>query len=110
MTDLFKKDSAYKSGPFPEEAFQAFKALQTGVALNPLVAHQTVDKYFILTTDAAKGDSKNPGGLGKVLPQIHKDGSEKVIVYASRGLKANARPNELMSINISWTLNLCSKF
>ena len=62
LTDLFKKDSEYKSGPLPEEALQAFKALRTGLASNPLVAHPTADKDFILTTDAATGDSEHPGG------------------------------------------------
>ena len=57
LTELFKKDSEYKSGPLPEEALKAFKALQTGLASNPLVAHPSADRDFILTRDAATGDS-----------------------------------------------------
>ena len=67
---------------------QAFKALQTGLASNPLVTHPTADKDFILTKDAATGDSEHPGGMGAVPSQIH-DGEEKIIAYTSRGLKAN---------------------
>ena len=61
-----------------------------GLASNPLVAHPSADKDFILTTVAATGDSKHPGGMGAVLSQMH-DGEERVIAYASRGLKANEK-------------------
>ena len=87
LTDLFKKDNGYKSGPLPEAVLKAFRALQTGLSSNPLVANPSADKDFILTTDAATGDSENPGGMGGVLSQMH-DGKKKVIAYASRGLKA----------------------
>ena len=90
LTDLFKKDNGYKSGPLPEAALKAFKALQTGLSSNPLVAHPSADRDFILTTDAAIGDSENPGGMRAFLSQVH-DGEEKVIAYASRGLKANEK-------------------
>ena len=30
LTDLFKKDSKYKSGPLPEEALKAFRARRRG--------------------------------------------------------------------------------
>ena len=49
LMDLFKKESMYKSGPLPDKALQAFKALQAGLALNPLVAHPRANKDFILT-------------------------------------------------------------
>ena len=90
LTDLFKKDNSYKSGPLPEQAFQAFKALQIGLSSNPLVAHPSADKDFILTSDAATGDSEHAGGMGAVLVQMH-DGQERVIAYASRGLKPNEK-------------------
>ena len=88
LTDLSKKDNTYKSGPLPEEA-QAFKALQTGLSSNPLVSHPRANQDLILTTDEATGDSEHPGGRGAVLSQLHENGSERVIAYASRGLKAN---------------------
>ena len=78
LTDLFKKDNSYKSGPLPKQAFQAFKALQIGLSSNPLVAHPSADKYFFLTSDAATGDSEHAGGMGAVLSQMH-DGQERVI-------------------------------
>ena len=90
LTDLFKKDSDYKSGPLPDQALRAFQALQSGLASNPLVAHPSADKDFILTSDAATGDSEHPGGMGAVLSQMH-DGQERVIAYASRGLKPNEK-------------------
>ena len=80
----------YKSGPLPDAALTAFRALQTGLSSNPLVAHPSADRDFILTTDAATGDSEHPGGMGAVLSQMH-DGHERVIAYASRGLKANEK-------------------
>ena len=91
LTDLFKKELAYKPGPLPEEAQQAFKALQAGLVSNPLVAYPWANKDFILTTDAATGNSENAGGMGAVLSQLHEDGSKRVIAYASRGLKANEK-------------------
>ena len=90
LTDLFKKDNSYKSGPLPEPAFQAFKALQIGLSSNPLVTHPSAEKDFILTTDAATGDSEHAWGMGAVLSQMH-NGQEKVIAYASRGLKSNEK-------------------
>ena len=73
---LFKKDSNYKSGPLPDQARQAFTALQSGLSSNPLVAHPSADRDFILTSDAATGDSEHPGGMGAVLSQMH-DGQER---------------------------------
>ena len=67
LTDLFKKDSSYKSGPLPDQARQAFAALQSGLSSNPLVAHPSADRDFILTSDAATGDSEHPGGMGACL-------------------------------------------
>ena len=91
LTDLFRKDSEYKAGPLPAGAFGAFQALQLGLASNPLVAHPRAGTDFILTTDAATGDSANPGGMGAVLSQIHDHGQEKVVAYASRSLKPNEK-------------------
>ena len=78
-----------KSGPLPEEALQAFNALQVGLASKPLMAHPQANKDFILTTDTATRDSEHAGGMGAVLSQLHDSSSERVIAYASRGLKAN---------------------
>ena len=78
LTDLFRKDSEYKAGPLPAGAFGAFQALQLGLASNPLVAHPRAGTDFILTMDAATGDSVNPGGMGAVLSQIHDHGQEKL--------------------------------
>ena len=60
------------------------------MASNPLVAHPSADRDFILTTDTATGDSEHPGGMGAVLFQMHY-GEERVIAYASGGLKANEK-------------------
>jgi ribonuclease HI len=42
---------------------------------------------FYLYTDGALGDKDNPGGLGAMLIQKQEDDTERIVTYASRGLK-----------------------
>ncbi len=47
-----------------------------------------LNQPFLLATDASTGD---PEGLGAVLSQIHNDGIERVVAYASRSLKPHEK-------------------
>jgi hypothetical protein len=63
---LFKvtrKDSGYKSGPFPPDALHAFKILQQQLTLDPVMAFPRADHQYVLITDAT-GTSDTTGGLG----------------------------------------------
>ena len=86
LTKLLKKDSGYKKGELPEESKEGFEYLKNALCLDPIVQHPAKHGNWHLTTDASQGDKDHPGGLGAVLSQIV-EGQERVIAYASRGLK-----------------------
>ena len=86
LTKLLKKSSGYVKGEIPEECKEGFEYLKNALCLNPIVQHPAKHGTWHLTTDASQGDKDHPGGLGAVLSQIVK-GEERVIAYASRGLK-----------------------
>ena len=90
LTALLKKDSKWKKGPLPTVAANAFRYLKAALCSNPVVCHPVQDGEWHLTTDASQGDAEHPGGLGAVLTQIVKE-DERVIAYASRGLKKHER-------------------
>jgi hypothetical protein len=96
MTALTKKDSGWKEGKLPEEAYQAFLTLKEKLMEQPIVAYPKREGRFMLTTDTCLGDKDNVGGLGAVLLQQQKtaedeDKSWKVIAYASRPLKKHEK-------------------
>jgi hypothetical protein len=87
---LFKltcKDSGYKAGPLPEQALQAFYALQKQLTLEPVMAFPKADRQYALITDAATGTADTPGRLGAILTQVDKDGNFYAISFASKQLK-----------------------
>jgi transposase InsO family protein/ribonuclease HI len=90
LTALTKKDCQWKGGKLPEEAQKSFDTLQRQLCAEPVVAYPKRDLPFILHTDGASGDAVNPGGLGAVLLQ-EQEGVERVIAYASRGLKKHEK-------------------
>ena len=51
------------------------------------MAYPRKEGRFKLYTDAALGDPNRKGGMGAALTQLDIDGKERVIAYASRGLK-----------------------
>jgi len=91
LTNLFKKESEYKKGKLPPDAAAAFGHLQRSLGCAPLVVHPMPDREYILTSDAATGDSENRGGMGAVLSQLDDNGTERAIAFASRGLKPNEK-------------------
>jgi hypothetical protein len=86
LSKLLTKEAGYKKGSIPDTAKQAFVHLRDALARGPIVQHPTRTGEWHLTTDASQGDKEHPGGLGAVLSQFV-DGKERVIAYASRGLK-----------------------
>jgi hypothetical protein len=88
MTALTKKDSGWKEGKLPEEAYHSFLVLKEKLMQKPIVAYPKREGRFMLRTDACLGDRDNVGGLGAVLLQQQsksedEDKAWKVIAYAS---------------------------
>jgi hypothetical protein len=96
MTALTKKDSGWKEGKLPEEAYQAFLVLKEKLMQQPIVAYPKREGSFMLRTDTCLGDKDNVGGLGAVLLQQQSTAADeekawKVIAYASRPLKKHEK-------------------
>jgi hypothetical protein len=96
MTALTKKDSGWKEGKLPEEAYQAFLVLKEKLMQQPIVAYPKREGRFMLRTDACLGDKDNVGGLGAVLLQQQSTAADeekawKVIANASRPLKKHEK-------------------
>jgi len=86
LTVLTRKDCPWKGGPLPDDALKAFNELKSALTSSPIIAFPRKDRQYALITDAATGDSNNPGGMGAILTQIDQDGKFYVIAYASRKL------------------------
>lgn len=91
LTALTKTSSTWKGGELPPAAKECFEKLKSYLCSAPLVAYPDRERKFVLHTDAATGDAERPGGLGAVLLQEQKDGTERVVAYASRALKDHER-------------------
>ena len=76
-----------KKAPFKwtEQCEQAFTSLKTHLTSAPTMALLDWSQEFILDTDASNT------GIGAVLSQLHSDGTEHVISYASRILTKSER-------------------
>jgi hypothetical protein len=82
-----RKDSGYKSGPFPPDGLQAFNVLQQQLTSDPEMAFPRSDRQYALITDAATGTANFSGGLGAILTQVDNNGNHYAISFASRQLK-----------------------
>ena len=91
LTALTRKDSAWKSGPLPDDACKAFRELQSSLTSEPVVDYPRRNRPYALITDAALGDDKTPGGLGAILTQVDEAGEYRVIAYASRKLQTHEK-------------------
>ena len=92
LTALTRKTSEWKGGELPEQALTAFRRLQHLLINEPIIAYARNDLAFKLYCDVSMGTverngHKISGGLGAVLTQVHEDGKERVVGYASRKLK-----------------------
>ncbi len=110
---LTRKDSGYKSGPLPEQALQAFYALQKQLTSEPVMAFPKADRQYVLITDAATGTADTPGRLGAILTQNDKDGNFYAISFASRQLKdheKNYSPFLLEAAAAVWGMDLFNEY
>ncbi len=91
LSKLTSLQSDWEGGPLPPLAKKAFLKLKQLLVSTPILAYPQLNRPFLLATDASTGDANNPGGLGAVLSQIHDDGIERVVAYASRSLKPHEK-------------------
>ena len=81
----------WDGGEMDNEAKDAFETLKKDLTTEPVVTLPKKDRPFVVYTDAALGDKNNPGGLGAMLVQIDKSGTEHTIAFASRSLKQHEK-------------------
>ena len=79
-----KRKKATISSLWSEEHENAFQALKQKLVSPPVLAYPDFSKGFMLETDASAQ------GFGAILSQMQ-DGKQRVIAYASRGLRENER-------------------
>ena len=91
---LTEKNSTFH---WSSECQTAFETLKQALTSAPLLTHPDYKLPFLLDTDASAT------GIGAVLSQVHPDGNERVIAYASRTLTKAERQycvtrRELLSV------------
>ncbi len=87
LTNLTKKDSAWKWGSLPEAGLRAFHHLQLLLCPQPVLAYPRSDRQYALITDASFWDETKAGGLRAILLQLDEKDQFYVIAYASRKLQ-----------------------
>lgn len=102
-TNRAAKKSKRKSTPWVwgEKQQQAFETIIERLTSPPTLGYADFSKEFIVNTDASLD------GLGAVLYQVQ-DGKERVIAYASRGLRAsekNYAAHKLEFLCLKWALS-----
>ena len=80
LSNLTRKTSGYSKGPLPENARQAFQALQNALIQRPCLAPVDFSKEFIVTVDTSQT------ATGAILSQ-NKNGTEHPCAYFSSVLK-----------------------
>ena len=69
LTQLTRKDSKYKGGELPPEAYRAYLQLKLALMSDQVVAYPRSDRHYALIVDASTGTSTTEGGLGAILTQ-----------------------------------------
>jgi hypothetical protein len=88
LNKMTRASTVWRTGaPPPPEAQAAFNKLMEALMSAPIVVNPNREGRFILQTDASSGTESAAGGMGSVLLQEQNDKMERVVAYASRGLK-----------------------
>jgi hypothetical protein len=88
LNKMTRASTVWRTGaPLPPEAQAAFNKLKEALMSAPIVANPNREGTFILQTDASTGTESAMGGMGAVQLQEQNDKTERVVAYASRGLK-----------------------
>jgi hypothetical protein len=92
LNKMMRASTVWRTGaPPPPEAQVAFNKLKEALMSAPIVVNPNREGRFILQTDVLTGTELAAGSMGAVLLQEQKDKSERVVAYASRGLKDHER-------------------
>ena len=93
LTQLTDKDTLWRGGLLPPDAYKAFSELKQILCSEPLVAYPRPDRPFAHIVDATAGVTKvnskgeqtfqQEGGLGAILCQPDHRGELHVVAYAS---------------------------
>ena len=86
LNTLTTRTCQWKAGVLPKEAAEAFEDVKGALTSAPIVQYPRREGRFTLHTDGSSGSKDRAGGFGATLMQ-EQDGHDRVIAYASRGLK-----------------------
>jgi hypothetical protein len=86
LNKLTRKDTLWKGGHLPPDAFMAYSELKQALISEPIVDYPRQNRAFSLIVDAATGNDVTDGGLGAILCQTDENGHQRVIAYGSRAL------------------------
>ena len=87
LSRLTSKAVTWQPGKLPQEAYNAFRQIQTLLCQEPVAAFPDLNKPYILSVDAAQGSEGRKGGIGAVLSQIDDKGVERMVSCFSRTLR-----------------------
>jgi hypothetical protein len=88
LNKMTRASTVWRTGATPpREAQVAFNKLKEALMSAPILVNPNREGRFILQTDALTGTAAAAGCMGAVLLQEQKDKTERVVAYASRGLK-----------------------
>jgi hypothetical protein len=73
LTELTKREHAWKSGALPEQAAKAYREFKTILISDSLMHHPDDKLPYTLITDACQGDAVKYGGYGAILAQVRTD-------------------------------------
>lgn len=100
LTRLTRKDSTWKAGVLPNIALKAFCQLKQKLSSRPCLAAVDFSLPFILTVDSSGL------GVGSILSQVGRDGTERPCAYASRVLtpaEEKYAPSHLEAAGLLWS-------